>query len=167
MMITRSLAFKWIGTLLLTSLVGVVLVGLFAYRTTMTEFDQLRLEQAQAAFVNEATTYYETNQSWTGFEDWLQTQQRSSNQNNQGNPGNPGNPGQGGGGGGGSPFQFCALVNSDNIVVVDAGPYHIGDQLSADQIAQGVAITLNGKQVGTVLTAAPPPTDPRQQQYLD
>ncbi|HVU12313.1 MAG TPA: ATP-binding protein [Phototrophicaceae bacterium] len=164
MMITRSLAFKWIATLLLTSLVGVVLVGLFAYRTTVTEFDRLRLEQVQASFVNEATTYYESTGSWNGFDDWLHQQQRSSNQGNQGNQGNPGNQG----GGGGSPFQFCALVDSNNIVVVDAGPYHIGDRLPPETTDQGIAITLNGQQVGTVLTATPPPgPDPREQQYLD
>src|SRR5579862_573413 len=127
MMIRRSLAFKWIATLLLTSLVGVVLVGLFAYRTTVTEFDRLRLEQVQAAFVNEATTYYETNQSWNGFEDWLHTQQRGSSNN----PNNPNNA---------LPFQFCALVDANNVVVVDAGQYHDGDQLSPDQTNQGVPI---------------------------
>ena len=39
----RSLTVKWIATLLLTSLIDVVLVGLFAYRTPGSGYDQLRV----------------------------------------------------------------------------------------------------------------------------
>ncbi len=149
-MISRSLALKWIATLLLTSLVGVVLVGLFAYRTTVTEFDRLRLEQAQATFVNEVTTYYEDNGSWNGVEDWLRSQSSGGNYGIT------------------IPFQLCALVDTNGTVIVDSGPYHMGEQVSAQQSEQGVPVVIDGQSVGTVLLAAPPPgPDPRQQQYLD
>ena len=71
----RSLTFKWIAMLLVTSLAGVVLVGLFAYRTTLNEFDRLRVEQAEAEFVDSATVYYQTFGSWEGVDAWLESQQ--------------------------------------------------------------------------------------------
>ena len=67
----RSLTFKWSVTLLLSSLTGVILVGLFAYRTTQNEYDRLRVEQARSAVVSQLTTYYQTNGSWDGLENWL------------------------------------------------------------------------------------------------
>ena len=41
--------------------------------------------------------------------------------------------------------------------MVDAGPYHQGDHVPAQEIDQGVAIEVGGQRVGTELTAAPPP----------
>ncbi len=145
-MINRSLTLKWIATLLLTSLVGVVLIGLFAFRTTVTEFDRLRLEQSQAVFVSEMTSYYQTNQSWDGVENWLH--ERS--------------------GDGSQVAQLCALLDTSGRVVVDSGPYHLGETISPQQRDEGVPLTVDGKTVGTVLVAAPPPgPDPREQGYLD
>lgn len=149
-MINLSLAFKWIATLLLTSLVGVILVGLFAYRTTVTEFDLLRLDQAQAIFVNQVTGYYQTNQTWDGIESWLHSQPSSGQLED------------------GHSFQSSALVDSSGTVVIDSGPYHMGEQVSAQQIEEGMPIVIGNQHVGTVLTASPPPgPDPREQQYLD
>ncbi len=145
-MINRSLAFKWIGTLLLTSLVGVMLVGLFAYRTTVTEFDRFRLDQSQATFTNQVTNYYQTNGSWGGVEDWLRNQ----------------------GQGGRNSIQTAALVDASGVIVVDSGPFHIGDQVTTQQIDQSTPIVIDGQTVGAVLAASPPPgPDPREQQYLD
>src|SRR5689334_25143799 len=59
------------ATLLLTSLVGVLLVGFFAYRTAVTGYDRLRSQQAQTAFVTAASDYYQTHGSWDGVDDWL------------------------------------------------------------------------------------------------
>ena len=150
-MIGRSLALKWTGTLLLTSLVGVVLVGLFAYRTTVNEFDRLRVEQAQNVFVTDVATYYSNNGTWDGVENWLHIQSMSQNKT-----------------GDSLPLQFCALVDADGIVVLDSGQYHTGDTVSASALAEGIPVKVDGKQVGTALVALPPPgPDPRQQSYLD
>jgi signal transduction histidine kinase len=146
----HSLAFKWIATLLVTSLVGVVLVGLFAYRTTVNEFDRLRAEQAEAAFIEEAITYYQTNGSWDGLADWLYSQIPSQD---EGDP---------------HPPQPCALADENGVVVVGNGPFRIGEQVLVSEVEQGTPIVVNGKQVGTVLVALPPPgPDPREQSYLD
>src|SRR5690349_3505381 len=68
----RSLAVKWLFTLLFTGLFGVGLVWFFANRATNTGFDQLKLEQAQADFVSTAQHYYETHGSWAGVKDVLE-----------------------------------------------------------------------------------------------
>jgi signal transduction histidine kinase len=151
-MIRRSLALKWIATLLLTSLVGVILVGLFAYRTTVNEFDRLRVEQAQNVFVNDVATFYATNGTWDGVEAWIRSLTDSS--------GKSGNS---------LPLQFCALVDVNGVVVLDSGPYHTGQKISDAQLSEeGIAVTVDGKQVGTALVALPPPgPDPREQSYLD
>lgn len=148
-MINRSLAFKWIGTLLLTSLVGVVLIGLFAYRTTITEFDHLRMEQAQANFVNLVASYYRTNRTWDGVTAWLEAQSPAQNPPVK-------------------PFWVSfALVDEHRQVMVEAGPFQLGDSVSEQQVEQGTPIIIDGQQVGTVVNAAPPPgPDPHEQQYL-
>jgi two-component system, OmpR family, sensor histidine kinase BaeS len=148
----RSLAVKWIATLLLTSLIGLVLVGIFAYRATVTEFDRLRMEQAQTSFVENVTSYYQTQHSWDGLEDWLRGRF---------------NQGQGGGRSFGPP-QLFALVDVNDVVVAGFGPFRARQRLNKQQLAQGIPIVIDGEQVGTALQATPPPKlDPGEQRYLD
>ncbi len=150
-MMFRSLAFKWTMTLLLTSLIGVVLVGVFAYRTTSTAYDQLRADQAQALFIQNITTYYQTNQTWAGLEAWLRADA------------DPAVPRDG--------FRFpdqYALVDLNNAVVLGHGPFHVGDVVDAYKLAEGSPLLIDGLRVGTVLEAQPPPDlDPRERQYID
>ena len=147
----RSLTFKWSVTLLLSSLIGVILVGLFAYRTTINEYDRLRVEQARSAVVSQLTTYYQTNGSWDGLERWLR----------QNGP-SPDQPYQYG------PPRLFALANMDGIVVLGNGPFHVGNHATAAQIEQGVPIMSGDQQIGTLLLGIPPPQlDPREQGYLN
>ncbi|MFN8417653.1 MAG: hypothetical protein U0528_00165 [Anaerolineae bacterium] len=164
----RSLTFKWIVTLLLTSLVGVVLVGAFAYRATATEYDRLRVEQSQAVFVREVTAYYEEHGSWAGLEEWLAAQHPTNYGGDYG--GNTGAPNSGGGGGGyrSDPPQLFALVDANGVCVVGHGPFNNGQQVPAQDLSDGVPIVVDGEKVGTALLAQPPPQlDPREQRYLD
>jgi two-component system, OmpR family, sensor histidine kinase BaeS len=148
----RSLTFKWIATLLVASLVGVLLVGLFAYRTTVNEFDRLRVEQAEAEFVEDAVAYYSSNHSWDGFDSRLREQQPAASED-QGRP---------------PPFQQCALADANGIVVVGSGPFQIGERVREHELDEGTPIIVDGERVGTTLVAAPPPgPDPREQRYLD
>ncbi len=147
----RSLTLKWIATLLLTSLIGVALVGVFAYRTTVTEFDRLRSDQAEALFVQNVTSYYQATQSWAGIEGWLRTE-----------------PGIAAPQRWFQPPQWFALVDMNGVVVAGRGPLNTGDQIPAVMMEAGIPITLDGKQVGTALLAQPPPAlDPREQRYMD
>ncbi len=148
-MMIRSLTFKWIAILLITSLVGVVLVGLFAYRTAVSGYDRLRVEQAQTTFVSEVADYYQENNGWGGVEVWLR--ERDDNR--------------------GKPFsmpQLFALIDTDGKVIAGFGPYHDNDQLAAQQIEDGIPIVVNDVTVGTALLANPPPTlDPREERYIN
>jgi len=148
---SRSIAFKWIVTLVFTSLVGVILVGLFAYRTTVMEFDRLRVDQAQADFVDEMAAYYETYHNWDGLEDWFHDQDSA--------PGHETSP---------QMRQSGAVLDTNGIVVLSSGPFRQGQQVSPEQINQGTAIVVDDQTVGSVLvTTQPPRPDPREQQYLD
>jgi two-component system sensor histidine kinase BaeS len=150
-MVFRSLAFKWTMTLLLTSLIGVILVGVFAFRTTMTEFDRLRSDQAQSFFIQNATNYYEANGSWDGLVDWLEDRQGPS-MRVQGMP---------------RPESF-ALVDASGEIVAGRGMFVSGTMVSSAQIAEGTSILLDGETIGTVLLAdTPPALDPREQGYVD
>src|SRR5690242_19849085 len=100
----RSLTFKWIAILLVTSLIGVILVGFFAYRKTVNEFDRLRLEQAEAAFVQDATDYYQSNHSWEGINSWLKTQETYNTPDQTD-----------------LPTQLCALADQSGTVIVGSG----------------------------------------------
>lgn len=152
-----SLRFKWISTLVLTSLVGVLLVGLFAYRTAVTGYDRLRNQQAQAAFISSVTSYYQTHNGWDGIDAYLhQGQGQSRPQQTQGgSPGGFGGP------------DFFALVDANGMIISGAGPLHDNQTAPADALKQGTPITVNGQVVGTALLAAPPPgLDPRERDYL-
>jgi signal transduction histidine kinase len=146
----RSLAFKWVATLVLTSLVGVALVGVFAYRATITEFDRLRSQQAEDAFIEDMALYYRLNGSWQGIEDLRR----------QGNPPRMGR--------GGSPTEMFALVDPSGLVIFGHGAYTTGGSVPSGVLSAGTPILVDGVQVGTVLTTQPPPElDPREQRYID
>jgi len=149
-MMLRSLAFKWTATLLLTSLIGVVLVGVFAFRTTLSEYDRLRSEQARTLFVENVLTYYLTNGSWTGIDEWLRYEEPGSHSPNS--------------------FhmpQIFALIDVDGNVIVGNGPFHAGEQVPLTTLTEGTPIYLDGVLVGTALLAeSPPELDPREQEYV-
>lgn len=151
-MMLRSLAVKWTATLLLTSLIGVILAGVFAFRTTRSEYDRLRSEQARTLFVENVLTYYLVNGSWSGVDDWMHDDDS---------------------GGWDQPFgyrspQMFALAGINGEVIIGGGPFHTGETLSLDTLTEGTPIFLDGEFIGTALLAEPPPElDPREQQYVD
>jgi signal transduction histidine kinase len=166
---TRSLAVKWTATLLLTSLVGVVLIGAFAYRATTSEYDRLRVDQAKSQFIGAVTDYYETNKSWEGCASWLY-ENEALNQSKYGSGYGYDQPPSGG-----PPpsdkygsAQMFALADADGKIVIGHDRLPIGQQLTSQQVDEGIPITLNGTRIGTALLVLPPPDlDPREQRYLD
>lgn len=147
----RSLTVKWVGTLLLSSMIGVILVGLFAYNTTVSEYDQLRIEQAGDAFVEDAAAYYATNQTWDGFTNWLienKLPQMASSRHF-------------------IPPQMFVVIDAQGDVLAGMEPF-VSEPFNRDQFERSLPIMLDGNQIGTALLAAPPPQlDPREQRYLD
>ncbi|MAS33132.1 MAG: histidine kinase [Anaerolineaceae bacterium] len=142
----RSLTFKWVVTLLLSSLTGVILVGLFAYRTTVNEFDRLRMEQIKTAFVSELASVYEVRGSWAGLDSLVPDNRRPADEER----------------------QLFTLADADGVIVLSVGPFKVGDRLSPRQLEEGDPVIVDGEQVGTALLALPPPgLNPREQLYVD
>ena len=139
----RSLAFKWIATLLLSSLIGVVLIGLFAYRATTSEFDRLRAEQAVNDFVIEMRAYYAEYGSWEGL---VKPEGEEPYDRDDGDDRRSFEP-----------RNFFALIDLDGRVVLGHGPYEPGMIVPAAELVNGTAITVNGETVGTALLALLPP----------
>lgn len=147
----RSLALKWVVTLLATSLIGVGLVAVFAYRATSNEFDKLRFTQLENEFVSTVSDYYTENGSWGGLDRWLIETNPP--------PPRPPNP---------SPYAMFALVDADGVVVKSAGHYEIGDQIAASALAEAVPVEADGVQIGRIVPVGPPnPPNSDEERYLD
>src|SRR5258707_8136453 len=143
----RSLAVKWLFTLLFTGLSGIGLVWFFANRATTTGFDQLKIDQAQADFETTARNYYETHGSWAGAKDKLEV---VPGYNHYGPP----------------PDRFI-LADESNRMIICFPPYQSGDLLGGDQLSRGTPVIVNGNKVGTVLFAEGVPSlNPAEQRYL-
>ena len=167
---TRSLAFKLVLAFLIVSITGAVLTALFARWATFQEFDRLVLEQAQNNFLANATAYYQTYGSWLGVREYFHRlavvpvpQPRPGQQllPPLPQPEDRNRPVQ-------QPRTYVfALADQDGHVVLPAGPYRLSDHISADELAQGIEIEVDGQVVGTALvTGNPPPLDPREARYL-
>jgi len=167
---TRSLIFKLVLAFLVVSVTGAMLTTLFARWATFREFDHLVLEQAQNNFLANATAYYQTNGSWLGIREYfhrLATAPAPQPRPGQQLPPLPPQPEDRN-----RPLQqprayVFAVADQDGYVVLPAGPYHLGDHIPADELAQGVEIEVDDQAVGIALvTGNPPPLDQREARYL-
>ncbi|MCU0465603.1 MAG: ATP-binding protein [Anaerolineae bacterium] len=154
--VRRSLALKWVLTLLLTSLIGVVLVGVFASRTARQGYDQLRLEEAQASFTESMVDFYRLAGSWDGVEEALFGPMVLPAAHLP------------------PPDVFdvmprlFAIVDEQGRVVVPFGPFQAGDTLPDELVSASTSIEVDGRVVGRVLTIEPAPgLAPREQRYID
>lgn len=148
---SRSLTVKWVGTLLATSLIGVGLVAIFAYRATSSGFDRLRFSQMETDFALIAGEYYQQNGDWSDFLTWLQETNLP--------PPRPADP---------SYALMFALVDDSGTVIVPAGPYRFGDTLSGDILQDAVPVTIDEQTVARLVSARPPdPPDRDEVRYLE
>lgn len=170
----RSLTLKLALAFLVVSIIGAALAAILARWSTFTEFGSLVLDQAQSEFVAEAATYYQATGSWAGVMGYFPP--RGLAPSSQPPPGGE-HPGQlppvpppvdGNRTGMQPPPSFAfALVDQNGYVVVPAGPYRVGDYVSADELARGVGVEVDGQVVGTVLTTGEPPElTPREELFL-
>lgn len=146
----RSLAFKWTVTLLLTSLIGVVLAGMLAYRTTITEFDRLLADQAESRLIANAIAYYRANGTWEGVAGWVYDAADSGPADSIAR----------------RPPPFI-LADASGVIVNGHGDFRVGDSLTPDMLAAGTPILMDGERIGTALLVQPPELDPREQRYVD
>jgi len=129
----RSLTLKLTLAFLIVGLSGAALVALFAVRNTTSAFDRFRSQQSLANFSQEMAALYARTGSWQGAA--LQPRQPIGNN------------------GPGRPLPPHVLVDAEGRVVIAAPPYRPGQQISPAALAQGTAIEVNGRRVGTALNA--------------
>lgn len=170
-----SLTLKLVSVVLLTSLVGVVLVGLFAYRATASQFDRFLLDEQRVDFVENMQAYYTVNGTWEGVDRWFVSPVRPGLGGGGGRGDNP--PGQGGNRNNDPPGQqrrgndreppLFLLVDADGLAVMGGGAFRPGDSVPQGAIERGEPIVVDGEAVGTVVfLGGQPQLDPREQAYL-
>jgi signal transduction histidine kinase len=163
----RSLVFRLVLALLGVSVLGVVLTVAFARWVAYREFDRLVLERAQNDFITEVTAYYEAQGSWQGVTDYLHTTRPYASASSHSFPNRYGSSSNDNFGDFPRPFYPYALVDAHGTVVVPAGSYQLGANLTASQVSKGVPIQVNGATVGEAVSVGiPPQLDPRERVYL-
>lgn len=131
----RSLVIKLIFSFLAISLIGTVLVAVFAGQATASEFGHYTARQNQDAILAELAAYYQQQGTWDGV---------ASAVSFRGNGSGRGQGGQGTGGG-------VALADADGRIILGGIGYRPGVALTAAEERSGVPIEVEGVRVGTLL----------------
>ena len=172
----QSLARNLILAFLLVALTVAVLVALIIRLTSPGELGSLIVDQQRSDYKTLLVDYYQTHDSWDGVWIYIIAQSRR-------NTFTQAAPQQGGAAGSDStpllaplPNQqpdrraLFGVVDTQGVVVVPLLPvYPAGAHISTDTItlSQGEAIEVDGKMVGTILTApSPPGLTPQETAYL-
>ena len=130
-----SLIWKLMLAFFAVVLVAVGSISLVARQTTTSEFDRLRRNEApggDADVARRLTAFYAATGSWDGASSVLGDGR-----------------GQGRGGRGGPPLR---LTDAEGLVLLDTMGDQVGERLSADELAAGDPIIVDGERVGTLLT---------------
>lgn len=150
----RSISIKLILAFLSIGIVSVAVIFVTATLNTRAEFIRFLSDQTQNDVVTQLSDYYQHYGSWEGVESVLHPDGDE--------------PGIGPGPGGNRRFIPFALTNINGIVISPRGPYHVGDQLSAQALAKGISITHENSVIG-VLVPIPMPFQgrPREMEFID
>jgi signal transduction histidine kinase len=167
MKLSRSITAKLILAFLAVSVTVVALASGITYWLTVREFKQLVFNQSRDQFVSDVGLFYQMNGSWEGVLDYVNLRDTFPQ---HGGPGSgpsklPGGPT--GGQNQAASITFL-LADSNGKVLVPAGTYQSGALVPPTKLAQGTAVDVSGKQVGTVLVIGnPPPLGGLELQYLN
>lgn len=160
----RSLTWKLTLAFLLVALTVALLVAVLIRLVSADQLDQLIIEQRRSWFLEQVTTYYQTNGSWEGVAQQFKYGPPPQDPNGPEAPQPDGRQ-----------FQprrdqhdFFGLVGADGRVIIPLLPeFPVGTLVSADKLARGSPVTVEGVVVGTVLTAeARPGLNPEEVAYL-
>jgi two-component system, OmpR family, sensor histidine kinase BaeS len=163
----RSITTKLILAFLAVSVVVVALASGITYVLTVREFKQLVFNQTRDKFVADVGLYYQINGSWEGIRQYVSLRDTFPQPGGPGPGPNQPNAGPGGGQNQAAAITFL-LADASGKVLVPAGQYPTGAQVPAASLAQGTAVEVSGKQVGTVLVIGnPPPLGGLELQYLN
>lgn len=175
-MMRRSLSIKLTLAVLIVGLTGAVLVGLFAGRTTRVALSGFALEKSRENFIEDVTDYYRRNGTLEGLREWLGDKAKAGLPQPAGdqprslmqprpNPPKEGHPLQLPPG---APPPPHVLVGTDGRVIVGGPFYRPNQPLPPARVAAGLPITVDGQQIGTVLTnTVTYIPDPQQIAYMN
>lgn len=143
----RTLYFKLILIFLAVSLAGTLLAAFLIRRSNERAFERLLREQARAYFVRDVQAYYVATGSWEGVRYMLYA--KFSRGPHRAQP------------------QPYALANVDGTVIAPAGPWEMGETVPDGVLSDGVPVTVDGHEVGTVLLLdQEPPRNALEEHYL-
>lgn len=137
----RSLTFKLSVAFLGVSLAAIALVAVFSWFAATNEFTRFVGEQAQDDFTVFVNEYYATNSSLEGIDKAIRVRVEQ-----------PLNEAVAGA----RIFPF-ALASPEGVVVNPNEGYHIGEQVTTEQLTAGMKIVRDGKTIAVLLPRQPPP----------
>jgi len=146
----RSITAKLILAFLAVSVTVVALASGITYWLTVRQFKQLVFNQTRDRFVSDVSLYYQMHNSWEGVLDYV-TLRNTFPQRGGPGPGPSGLPSGPGGGQNPSVSLTFLLADASGKVLVPAGQYQVGQSVPAATLAQGTPVSVNSKQVGTVV----------------
>ena len=163
----KSLYWKLTLAFMLVAFTTAALVALFIRLTNANRLMQLVIEQQRSSLQQTLQSYYASTGSWEGVaQNWSQIQSLALPTSAAPPPDHPpqdNHPPNGQGG-----RNFLGLADAQGVVIVSVDPnYLAGSSLPPDVLQAGTPVTVDGKQVGTILTASEPPGfNPQEAQFL-
>lgn len=146
----QSLRFKWSVSLIITSLVGIVLVGLLATQINSNEYQRFRDEELETLIVEVAGEHYLETGSFEGLDlqfvgSAFRRKPRSDDSR--------------------GPVPFVVVDNGGS-VVSPIGNFKDNELITHDDITNGIAIYAEGEQVGTLILTAEQRFDEAELRFL-
>lgn len=169
--IKSSLPLKLIASFLAIAVISAALVSLFVHLTSANRLNTLVVSQQRSYLQTALVDYYSQYGSWAGVEEnWPKFTIPIPNSNNAAFPPQTGSNGQP------APnrqaferFSLFGLADKNGVMVVGLNPnYPIDTLVPTKALKAGLAIEVNGEQVGTILTAnLRPQLTPEESLYLN
>lgn len=166
-MFNKSLLWKLTLAFLLVAIITAALVAVFIRITSADRLSRLIIDQQRSDLQTALATYYTENGSWDGVgENWQQII-RPHVSATQALPPDGQNFGPGrqiGGGPAGERRTFFGLADIQGKVIIANDPeYPVGSSMPAKVLKTGIPVTVDGKQVGTIMTSPLPPQFNREE----
>jgi signal transduction histidine kinase len=162
----RSLAGKLTLAFLAVGLTVALLVGAFIWLSSAGQLERLVVDQQRSEYESILVTYYQSNGSWNGVEEYLRRtvfQPRGE----EFPPAGDNHPQPGGEGRRGPRLMFGLADPQGNIVLPLFPEYPNGSHVPEQVLAQGEPLELNGQMIGVLITAPRPPgLNPAELAYL-
>jgi signal transduction histidine kinase len=163
----KSLYWKLTLAFMLVAFTTAALVALFIRLTSANRLMQLVIDQQRSSLQQTLQSYYASQGSWEGVaQNWSQIQSLLLPTPASPPPDHP--PQDNRPPDGQDRKNFLGLADAQGVVIVSVNPnYPAGSSLPAALLQAGTQVSVDGQQVGTILTANEPPGfNPQEAQFL-